>query len=435
MKIWDENKTILIPVKEGFPEEVKEKLGCSIPLDYEMGHITTLYTLNKLPMEKILFLGMGDNVKTAFMMAGNEIKEDVNVYVEAEYAYQASLGLYLGLYNFKKKKDIHVQFSGCEKEVEEGRLLAECINEAKYWSDMPSNQMYSDVFKEQAVRIAKTNGLEIEILSNKELEKMNAGGILAVNAASNHPAYMITLKYNGNGDAPYLALIGKGLTFDAGGYSLKKNLRSMKYDMCGAANFLAVMDYISRKKFKCNVMAILGVTDNMVNEKAYCVDDVITMLNGKTVEITNTDAEGRLVLADCISHAQEFNVSHMMDMATLTGACANALGCNYTGVFTNDEEFLNQLKQASLETKEKIWQLPVDEDFHKQIQNSKVADLTNAQPGEKAGASLAAAFIEEFVQENVSWIHLDIAGSSLFKNEGNGVMIQTVTKLIENYSK
>ena len=435
MNIWEDHKTLLIPVKEGFPGVIEEKLGCSIPLNYETGHITTVYTLNKMPMEKILFLGMGNNVKNAFMMAGKEISEDINVYVEPEYAYEASLGLYLGLYDYKKKKNVHVQFSGCEKEVEDGRVLAECINNAKYWSDMPSNIMTSDVFKEQAMRIAKTNGLEIEVLSNKELERMQAGGILAVNAASNHPAYMITLKYNGNGNEPYLALVGKGLTFDAGGYSLKKNLRSMKYDMCGAANFLAVMDYISRKKYKCNVMAILGVTDNMVNEKAYCVDDVITMLNKTTVEITNTDAEGRLVLADCISHAQEFNVSHIMDMATLTGACANALGYNYTGVFTNDEKFLEELKKASLETKEKIWQLPVDEDFHKQIRNSKVADLTNAQPGEKAGASLAAAFIEEFVKEDISWIHLDIAGSSLFKNEGNGVMIQTISKLIENNSK
>lgn len=438
MKDWKAlggTKTLLVPMNENekMNEILVEKLGCEVEIDCSKGAMTTVFTLKKLPMEKIIFVGVGNGeYKEAFMKAGSAIKEDVAVYVNKENAYLIALGLELGMYSYKKKEVVHVEWSGCEEEVQEGLELARCINEAKYWSDMPSNLLTPETFKEEAIRVAKTNGLEIEVLQNAQLERMHAGGILAVGAGSKYPAYMVTLKYNGNGDAPYIGLVGKGLCYDAGGYSIKKKMVGMKFDMCGAANVIQTISYISKKKMKVNVIATVGMTQNMLDANSYSVDDVLTMMNGKTVEITNTDAEGRLVLADCLTYIQKNNLCCLFDMATLTGACANALGPNYSGAFTNSEKLFEQLKEASKETKERVWQMPLDEDFHAVVRKSNVADMTNCQPGTPGGASLAAAFLEEFIENNTPWIHLDIAGTSLFENAGSGVMIQTLSKFIEN---
>ena len=427
-------KNILIALKENedFPSFLKEK-HLIVDADLSYGKITTIYPFHVFPVEKIYILGLGkgDRIKEAFITFSKTIKEDVYVYVDETTAYPASLGLYYGAYQYKNEETRDYEFSDCKELVEKGKVMAEQINYARYLSDCPRNILTPLRFKEEAVGTSKQYHLECEVLSNDELKEMKANSILAVNSGSKYPAYLIKLKYNGNKDQPYTALVGKGLTFDSGGYSLKKDMSGMKYDMCGAANVLAILRILALMKAKINCMAILCITENMIGPDAYTVDDVIVSLNGKTIEVTNTDAEGRLALIDGITYAQRDNVNRIIDMATLTGACANALGENYTGAFTNDEAFLQELKEACKDTKEKIWQMPLDEDFHKQIRNSKVADLTNAQVGKKAGASLAAAFLEEFIQENVSWIHLDIAATSTKEKEATGVLIESIVHMLQ----
>ena len=178
------------------------------------------------------------------------------------------------------------------------------------------------------------------------------------------------MKYEGAPGEDYTALVGKGLTFDAGGYNIKTgtHMDGMKFDMCGcAANVLCALELIARNKAKVNVMAVIGATENKIGPDGYTCNDVLTSLSGKTIEITNTDAEGRLVLCDAITWAQKLGAKMIIDMATLTGACVAALGKNYTGVFTNSQAFLQKLEEYSQKTQEKLWQLPIDEDFHKQV--------------------------------------------------------------------
>src|SRR5699024_3816800 len=193
---------------------------------------------------------------------------------------------------------------------------------------------------------------------------------------------------------------------------------------------------MARRKAKVNVMAVIGATENKIGPDGYTCNDVLTSLSGKTIEITNTDAEGRLVLCDAITWAQRKGAKKIIDMATLTGACVAALGKNYTGAFTNSQSFLKELEKHSQKTEEKLWQLPVDEDFHKQVRESNVADMNNCVIGTGAGSSLAAAFLEEFIDEGVEWIHLDIAGSSDFSDEkpymakgATGVLVRTLGEM------
>lgn len=427
------NKNILIPLREQdpFPSFLKEK-HLVLEINRKEGEITTIYPFHVLPVEKIYFLGLGNGnqIKKTCMEFSRTIQEDVYVYVSEELSYEVSLGLYLGAYQYKNKTDRVFEFSNGQEKTQKAQQLSKCINFARYISDCPRNILTPIRFKDYALEIANQYALECEVYSNEELYQKGAHSILAVNAGSKYPAYIIKIKYNGNGNEPFTALIGKGLTFDSGGYSLKKNMTGMKYDMCGAANVLAIIEALAVFNAKVNCMAVLCITENMIGPDAYTVDDVISSMNGKTIEITNTDAEGRLALIDGFAIAQEENINRIIDMATLTGACANALGENYTGAFTNDESFLLELKEVCKQTKENIWQMPLDESFHKQIRKSKVADLTNAQVGKKAGASLAAAFLEEFVNENVSWIHLDIAATSNDENGATGVLIESIVKLL-----
>lgn len=193
---------------------------------------------------------------------------------------------------------------------------------------MPSNFMTPEDLAEEASRLAEELNLDCEILTNKELEEIGAGALLGVNRGSSHGARLITLRYEGDPGAPWTALVGKGLTFDAGGYNLKSSsgMDGMKFDMCGAANALCALELIARQKGKANVMAVLGATENKIGPDAYTCNEVLVSLSGKTIEITNTDAEGRLVLCDAITYAQKQGAQKIIDLATLTGACVAALG-------------------------------------------------------------------------------------------------------------
>lgn len=274
--------------------------------------------------------------------------------------------------------------------------------------------------------------IEYTILNKSALEEMKAGGILSVNQGSHIPAYMIVLKYTHNGNAPHKAVIGKGIAFDSGGYNLKSNSYGMKYDMCGGADVLGIMKILAGIQAKTNVYGIIPVTENLVNGKAYKPQDVITTLSGKTVEVVSTDAEGRLILCDAITYAQKLGASHLIDLATLTGACVAALGDVYTGVFANDDAYYQEFEEAMKAADEKGWRLPMDDEYFAKIKSNS-ADFKNSMGKPGAGASIAANFLNAFVEEGTKWIHLDIAGTA--DNDGTGATGAMIRSVVNMFSK
>ncbi len=429
----------------------------------EKGALTTIYTFGKMPAATLCFVGLGKkeemtyaNAKKCFGTAFYAQKEDCCFYLDSAFCDSiddrtiAKAAGYASVYstyrmqkiNKEEEDDIEVTFlcdPSLQKDIETGCLIAQCINHARDLGNCPSNYLTPDAFVQEALQLSNELDLDIEILDTMDLEELGAGAIVGVNNGSNNEAYLITLTYRGDPDAPMNALVGKGITFDSGGYCLKPrtSMTGMKYDMCGAANALCTLEYAARSNAKVNLMAVLAVTENKIGADGFTPDDVLISLSGKTIELTNTDAEGRLILCDAITHACNHQAKRIIDLATLTGACVTALGSRYTGAFTNDQTFLHSLSQAAATTGELMWQLPIDEEFHKEIRNSTVADLINSVPNGKGGSCLAAAFLEEFVPADIPWIHLDIAGpAETSQSKGTaqkgatGVMIETLIELL-----
>lgn len=428
-------KNILIGLFEG--ETLPESLNClsSVKLDLSYGKITTIYTLGQLDCDKVVVLGLGDGKKNIKKAYAKVESEDYLVYVNEKTAYAAGFGLVYGSYSYKEAKDYDFTSDACVEDFEKGKIVAGVINHARELSDMPSNYLTPEHLVDEAKMIAEQYGMEIEVLSNSDLEEIGAGCLLGVNQGSDKDAYMVVLRYDGGTeDEEYTGLVGKGITYDAGGYNIKSSMHGMKYDMCGAANMLCTMELIAKLEIKQNVVCALSITENKINGHGYVDGDVLTSLNGKTVEITNTDAEGRLVLADALTMVQKLGATKVFDMATLTGACVRALGKTYTGVFSNDSGFFYTFEGATKQTGEQVWRLPVDEYFHEELKCSKVADLVNSKTL-GGNASLAAAFLEEFIEPDTKWIHLDIAGTSDEDQVATGVMIESLSKYFENECK
>jgi leucyl aminopeptidase len=341
-------------------------------------------------------------------------------------------GVHLGAYHYDemrgkgtKAKDKPARLAAmtlCTKGADEGSLTAaakqgdvigEALTLARDLINGPGNVVTPTTLAERAKDWCESGGLKVEILDKAKLEKMGCGGILAVNRGSTEPPRMIVMKHRPKGavKGASLALVGKGVTFDTGGISLKPGAKMhlMKADMSGAAAVIAAMGTIGRLGLPVNVTGIVPATDNMPDGNAIKPGDVITQLNGKTVEVLNTDAEGRLILADALVHAcREFKPTHMLDFATLTGSCVVALGERIAGAMGNDDEFRTRVCALGDEAGEDLWPLPLNEDFTAAMK-SDVADLANisAEPG--AGAEQGGAFLQEFVA-GPKWCHLDIAG-------------------------
>lgn len=460
-------KQLIIPLCENqnLPEFVNEVLGCDISNEVSLvyGDVTELYTLGKCDIVKFIIVGLGDKEKLTrklYRQAVGKIarscKEHFAIYVdEKEEAcvnnrvYDAVYQSIYSQYNFtkinaEKKEDVLFDIV-CTFDVEEvvnkAVLDAKSICHARDLGNMPSNYMIPEKLAEEAKAFAEEFGLRYEILGNKELKELGAGGILGVNRGSKNEARLITIWYEGNPGSEYTALVGKGLTFDAGGYNLKPggSMRGMKFDMCGGANVLGAFEWIVRNKQKVNVMVVIASTENKIGPDGFTCDEVLVSMSGKTIEITNTDAEGRLILCDALTYAQKLGAKRIIDMATLTGACIVALGKTYTGAFTNSEKFLDELMECAKSVEEKVWPLPIDDDFREQVRKCDVADMTNAVlGGAGGGSSLAAAFLEEFIEEGTEWIHLDIAGpadiasGTDYATQGaTGVMIETLGNLLK----
>ena len=319
---------------------------------------------------------------------------------------------------------------------ERGRILGNAINLTRELVNRPPHEIYPETFAARALQEAIPCGLMCHVFDEHRLEAERFGSLLAVAKGSDRPARMVVLEHRGGApDAPTLALVGKGVTFDSGGLSLKPTdgMLTMKCDMAGAATVLGVMTAIARLKLPVNVIGYCGLVENMLGGKAYKLGDVLTARNGVTIEVHNTDAEGRLVINDVLSYAVDHGADRLIDLATLTGACVDALGEDVTGAFTNNQAWCDQLLAASKTAGEDLWQLPMFDSFN-ELLKSDVADCKNVG-GRWGGAITAAKFLEKFVSGK-PWVHLDIAGpafasSSKGHREGGatGCLVRTLVEL------
>ncbi len=367
-------------------------------------------------------------------------------------------GLLLGDYSFEKyknKKDQEKKFCGIrqvsirlDKEEKRFRLAvrrasnsarATCV--ARDMANEPGNGWTPNSFALYAKKLAKTHKLRCTVLGKSELKRMKMGGILAVNQGSSEAPKMVILEYRCNKqDAQTLLLVGKGLTFDSGGVSLKpgSGMQDMKYDMCGGAAALSAMAVVGEEAPEVNVIAIIPSTENMPGGSALKPGDIITHYNGITSEIINTDAEGRLILADALAYGiEKYSPDCVIDLATLTGAVIIGLGHHRTGLLSNNQSLVKSLYAAGEDCGEPLWQLPLDKEYIKQI-DSDVADIKNTG-GRPAGTITAAAYLQKFVGDT-PWAHMDIAGTAWDFTEKkyipkgpSGIGVRTLVSLIRNW--
>jgi leucyl aminopeptidase len=295
---------------------------------------------------------------------------------------------------------------------------------------------------ERAREIAEEFGLNVDVLDESRMEQEGMGALLSVSRGSEEDAKLIILKYtpreaSAQGEENLLAFVGKGITFDSGGISLKpgENMELMKYDMTGGATVIGAMRAIAQLKPSIPVLGVVPASENLPSGKATKPGDVVKAMSGKTIEIINTDAEGRLVLSDAICYAKKLGAKRILDMATLTGAVSIALGDVNTAILGTDQEFIDEVIAAGKEVGEKFWQLPLDKEYTRQIK-SDIADIKNVG-GRKAGTITAAAFLKEFA-DGVSWAHLDIAGTAWgdeakpYRAKGpTGVAVRTLVEIVE----
>jgi len=323
----------------------------------------------------------------------------------------------------------------------EGIVIGESQNFTRTLVNEPGNKLTPTVLGERAAAMAAEVGLKAEVYSTEKLHDLKMGAFWSVAQGSAEPPALIVLRYEPEGvtDGPVLGLVGKGITFDSGGISLKpgENMEKMKYDMAGGAAMLGAMRAIALLKPKVRVIAIVCATENMPDGKAQKPGDVQTAMSGKTIEIINTDAEGRLVLADGLSYAKQLGATHLIDAATLTGACVVALGMVNAGVFSNDDAVYEKFKTALATSGEKFWRLPLGDEYAEMIK-SDIGDIKNTG-GRWGGASTAAEFLKVFA-EDTPWIHLDIAGMAWVENAQpyiakgpSGIAVRSILEWVRSF--
>lgn len=444
----------------GATAAVDQALGGQISAVLETGDFTgrfkeqkVLYSFGKIQAKRVLLVGLGEaeefNANRARQVAAVAAKTArdhkavtlTSVVHGAEHtaldlvaATQALVeGTLLGLYQVKSLKQVQTESSlqnliiceadatrhqGIQDGLERGRVLANGTNFARDLINRPANLLPPVQLAAEATELATRHGFGIKVLDENEMRELGMNALLAIGQGSVQESRLIVLSYHGDPDSEEtLALVGKGITFDTGGYTLKPaaGMENMKTDMGGAGTVLGAMDAIGQLKPKANILAVIPSAENMVSGTAIKPGDVIVTMNGKSMEIVNTDAEGRVVLADAITYALRNGATKLVDVATLTGAISIALGRQVAGLFTNDSEFASSVKEAFHRSGERAWELPIIEDYRGSYQ-SNVADMKNAG-NRDAGSIVAAMILREFV-ENTPWVHLDIAGVAR-DQEGN----------------
>jgi leucyl aminopeptidase len=363
--------------------------------------------------------------------------------VDPKAAAQAlTEGSLLGLYRFRKymtkesENQEVVELLIVERDADKlsdlqngshtGKIVAEATCMARNWINEPSNYMTPSDMAKVAQELARSHGLELTILDREQMEKEGMGSLLGVARGSCQPPKLIVLSYRGDKkSSTTCGFIGKGITFDSGGISIKpsENMSEMKGDMAGAAAVIAAISAIAQLKPKINITAIVPATENLPSGEALKPGDILKAINGKTIEVVNTDAEGRLILADALGYAVKKDISPLIDIATLTGACHIALGDVCSGIFGNSQQLIDKVVKAGAEAGERLWQMPMYEEYKEQ-NKSDVADIKNSG-GRYGGAITAAQFLAEFVGET-PWVHIDIAGTSMTEKE-NGYLVKGAT--------
>jgi len=408
------------------------------------------YSQGKIGAARVLLVGLGkkgkadlETLRRAAIAAASkavEIKavrlcvclhQEIEGFKPAETAQAITEGLYFGAYRYdeylgtdeagKKRPaaieaiiaDISASFvAAAKKGLAAGAITGSCQNFARTLANRPANAVSPQTLADEAKKIARQSGLRCTILDEKRLAAKKMGGILAVGRGSANKPRLIILEYRpakASKNTPAIGLVGKAITFDSGGISLKpgEGMQDMKFDKSGGIAVLGAMRAIAQLKPKVRVLGLVPAAENMPSGFAYRPGDIITTYSGKTVEIHSTDAEGRIILCDAITYAEELGCQTIVDIATLTGACVVALGQKRAGVMGNDEKLVERLKEISKKTGERIWPLPCDDEYV-EIMKSKIADLKNTG-GRWGGACTAAAFLSQFVKK-AKWAHLDIAG-------------------------
>lgn len=445
-------------------------------LSTDKGELRSFYTLNQTQTPTIYTIGLGNEkdldteaVRELAGKLGKKLKEDriVNVAISLdafvtekrsaeEAAFLLGEGLELGTYEVVDYKDKTNQpdkkleavtfYTTSNSDVvataHEGKAYAEGTNYARTLVNTPANLLTPTDLAGEAKTLSERYGFKLDVLEEEDMKSLGMGGLLAVTAGSDQPAKMIVLTYQGTDKwENAIGLVGKGMTFDAGGVSLKPaaGMHEMKMDMGGAGAVLGAMKTIGQLKPEVNVVAVIPSAENMINGSALKPGDVIRAMTGKTIEIRNTDAEGRLILADGVAYARQLGADYLVDVATLTGAVIVALGDYTTGAITNNDSWMQKVTEAAEDTGELIWQLPNHKLYKKMLQTSNVADLNNA-PGRAGGSITAGLFIGEFV-ENTPWVHLDIAGTAWQDKPSTngpagatGIMARTLTKLVTSHT-
>ncbi|NMP20822.1 leucyl aminopeptidase [Sulfobacillus harzensis] len=331
--------------------------------------------------------------------------------------------------------------ASAEAGVRRGEIIARAQNFTRDLGFRPSNKLYPELLAQEAVKAGQSHGFSVEVFDENKLAELGMEALLGVGAGSAHPPRLVVMRYQGGGSRT-LALVGKGITFDTGGISLKPPLgmEEMKYDMLGAGAVLGAMMAIADLKLPINVVGLMAVAQNMPSGTAYKPGDVVKAFNGKTIEVTNTDAEGRVALSDAVSYAAHLGVDWIVETSTLTGAVVVVLGHEATGLVATDDPLASLVLQASEASGERVWRLPIYPEY-KKLYHSDVADMKNS-PGRDAGTITAGMIISEFAG-NVPYAHLDIAGTAWtpkgplnnVKNGPTGVMVPTFVKLADMLSR
>jgi leucyl aminopeptidase len=439
------------------------------------GQVLTLY-LEGAFCKKLCLLGLGDKKEQmprvlenlGGKMAGlaKQVKAKSAVVLMGEKSFgngemqEVAEGFVLGAYEFvkyKKKdpkavalKDLIFVASG--KLAGKGKEVKSLVADLKIFKEssaltrdlinLSANELTPKTFAEKAKAVAKELKIKVTVLDEKKLEQLGCGGILGVGRGAEFPPKMVILEYKGAkaGKQPDIAFVGKGVTFDSGGLNLKptKYIETMKQDMGGAATVLGAMQAIAKAKLPGYFVGVLVLAENAVSDKAIHPGDVLKAYNGKTIEVGNTDAEGRLILADALSYTEKkLKPKVMVDIATLTGAVSVALGYCITGIMGNDQKLVDKVLKFAKEAGERMWQLPLDADFVKATKGD-FTDLNNISNGMRAGSSMGGAFLHNFV-EDTAWVHFDIGGTafvekpnSTTKYGATGVALRTFVKLAKN---
>ncbi|ATZ21277.1 M17 family metallopeptidase [Mesoplasma tabanidae] len=412
-----EDKTIYLVIKndeEGFIEQIKNGIK-SVILNYEFD----------IDVDVDSFESICKNTK----------KEDIIKTIYETISFETHKGL--SIEKSEKEINYNLFFKGdFENLITELKIVCEYINYARDLQDTPPNIGTSEYYAEKLFNDAKgIKGLKVTVLGRKEATKLNMGLFLGVNAGSAHEPRIVVMEYCTDDSKPKTGLVGKGICFDSGGYNLKPSnyMEGMKFDMSGAAVILSATMALAKANAKANIVAVGMFTDNKIGQNATLPDSVIESMSGKKVLIFDTDAEGRLVLADGISYVvKEKKVDQIIDASTLTGTVLFALGHNATGAFSHSEEMIKDLNKASEKSGERFWRLPIFKEHLKQVKKdaAPLADLTNACKVRYEDCSYAAAFLNEFA-ENKPFLHLDIAGTADKDNKGQGVLIKTLFEFLK----